>query len=48
LRSLVASDPFLTLADVTELLLSCVEPTLLRGRLVAAYEVPPRAIERAR
>jgi hypothetical protein len=48
LRSLVVSEPFLTFDEVTALLLSCVAPTLFRGRLAAAYEVPPRATNSAR
>jgi hypothetical protein len=36
LRSLLPSEPSLTFAEVTALLLSCVEPTLFRGRLAAA------------
>jgi len=37
-----------TFADVTALLLSCVEPTLLDGSFAAAYEVPESATNKAR
>jgi hypothetical protein len=48
LRSPVVSERSYTFDDVTALLFSCFVPTLLRGRLTAAYEVPPSATISAR
>src|SRR4051794_33813965 len=47
LRSASASERFLTSDDRTAAARICVAPTLLRGSVTAAYDVPPSAITSA-
>src|SRR4051794_20480744 len=47
-KSLASRELSLTFHDVTALGLICAAPTLLRGRVAAAYAPPPSATNRAK
>jgi hypothetical protein len=48
LKSAASNAPFFTSDDRTAFGLICADPTLLRGSLIAAYEVPHSAANNAR